>query len=101
MVFLANLIKESGFINVTNADGIAVISVTDQGQGISSQHLNKLFDRFYRIDNSRSRETGGTGLGLSIVNKICSLHKAEISVESQVGVGTTFVVKFTSLPNIK
>jgi two-component system OmpR family sensor kinase len=58
-----------------------------------------MFDRFYRIDNSRSRETGGTGLGLSIVHKVCSLHDAKISVESKEGQGTTFTIRFTKLPN--
>ncbi len=83
---------------VSNADDV-LVTIGDQGQGIPPQHLSKMFDRFYRIDNSRSRETGGTGLGLSIVHKVCSLHDAKISVESKEGQGTTFTIRFTKLPN--
>lgn len=86
-------------IVVSNEQGTPTITVTDQGQGVPPQHISKMFERFYRIDNSRSRETGGTGLGLSIVHKICLLHKAKISVDSKLGEGTTFTVKFAKLPN--
>ena len=88
------------FVKVFAEQGCPTITVTDQGQGIASQHVGKMFDRFYRIDNSRSRETGGTGLGLSIVHKICTLHNAKIVVDSKVGVGTTFTVKFSNNANV-
>jgi len=93
-----NKVGGNVLVEVKATQDEATISVTDQGQGIPSQHLSKMFERFYRIDNSRSRETGGTGLGLSIVHKICLLHNATISVESTVGQGSTFTVKFTKLP---
>jgi two-component system, OmpR family, sensor kinase len=70
----------------------AVIAVADNGPGIAAEHLPRLFDRFYRIDTARNRAQGGSGLGLSIVKWIIDAHKGQIQVESQVGVGTRFVV---------
>jgi signal transduction histidine kinase len=69
-------------------------SVTDKGQGISPVHFDKIFERFYRIDKSRSRKEGGTGLGLSIVKHIMNLHKGKATVESEVGKGSTFTLRF-------
>lgn len=66
------------------------ISVEDTGAGISTEHLNRLFDRFYRTDKARSRDKGGTGLGLAVVNSILSAHDTDINVESEVGEGTRF-----------
>lgn len=89
--------RNGGKITVTtgeNDEGRKFIKVSDTGCGIEPQHLNNLFDRFYRVDNSRNRNTGGTGLGLTIVHKICELHRAEIRVESTFGKGTTFTVIF-------
>ena len=74
-----------------NGDG-AQISVTDTGVGIPPQDLEKVFDRFYRVDKARSREKGGTGLGLSIARWIVDQHGGKIDVTSQVGKGTTFTV---------
>jgi len=69
------------------------IKISDTGRGISAEHLQRLFERFYVVDRSRSRKLGGTGLGLSIVKHILQLHQGEIEVESQIGSGTTFSVK--------
>jgi two-component system phosphate regulon sensor histidine kinase PhoR len=67
-----------------------VITVTDQGVGISREHLPRLFERFYRVDKARSRDLGGTGLGLSIVKHIAQVHGGTVSVDSLVGRGSTF-----------
>ena len=69
-------------------------SVTDRGQGIDKIYLDKIFERFYRIDKSRSRKEGGTGLGLSIVKHIMNLHRGKASVESETGKGSTFTISF-------
>ena len=73
--------------------GIKVI-VTDTGIGIPKEHQERIFERFYRVDKSHSRETGGTGLGLSIVKHGAMLHNAEISVHSEVGRGTRMELTF-------
>ena len=88
--------KEGGNVAISLGykDGVPFLSVTDSGMGIDSRHIDKLFDRFYRVDNSRCRQTGGTGLGLTIVQKIVRLHNATISVESVVGKGSTFTITF-------
>ena len=70
------------------------VSVEDEGIGIAEEHLERLFERFYRVDKSRSTKAGGTGLGLSIVKHIAVLFDAELKVESQVGKGTAFHVTF-------
>ena len=70
-----------------------VIRVKDQGCGIDAQHLPRLFERFYRVDKARSRELGGTGLGLAIVRHIALAHRGSVSVESTVGVGSTFCLR--------
>jgi two-component system OmpR family sensor kinase len=79
-------------ILIGESAGTASIAVADNGAGISPEHLPHLFDRFYRADSSRSRESGGTGLGLAIARAIAESHHGQISVSSQVGVGTTFTV---------
>ncbi|MBN1591448.1 MAG: HAMP domain-containing protein [Pirellulales bacterium] len=70
-----------------------VIHVKDQGCGIDARHLARLFERFYRVDKARSRELGGTGLGLAIVRHIALAHRGSVSVESTVGVGSTFCLR--------
>jgi two-component system phosphate regulon sensor histidine kinase PhoR len=74
-------------------DGRAVVEVNDTGIGIPAEHLNRIFERFYVVDRSRSRKLGGTGLGLSIVKHIVSLHGGEIDVESTEGAGTRFLIR--------
>ena len=75
-------------------NGEAVFSVKDSGIGIEPQHISRLTERFYRVDRSRSRETGGTGLGLSIVKHILSRHQARLEIESELGKGSTFKAVF-------
>lgn len=72
------------------------ISVTDTGEGISTEHLSRIFERFYRVDRARSRELGGTGLGLAIVKHLALLHGGEVTVSSELSVGSTFKVELPS-----
>lgn len=69
------------------------IIVTDTGEGIPAQHLERLFERFYRVDRARSREMGGTGLGLAIVKHLARAHGGEVSVTSELGKGSTFTIE--------
>ena len=77
-------------VELAASDAGAVFSVTDTGPGIASEHLPRLTERFYRVDKSRSRETGGTGLGLAIVKHILARHGGRLEIESTVGTGSTF-----------
>ena len=88
--------KENGTVkvHVTIENGHPMISVEDTGIGIPADQLDRVFERFYRVDKSRSRETGGTGLGLAIVKHIAELHSAEIAIHSIVDEGTEIVVRF-------
>jgi two-component system phosphate regulon sensor histidine kinase PhoR len=76
-------------------DGGADFSVIDSGPGIEAEHLPRLTERFYRVDRSRSRETGGTGLGLAIVKHVAQRHGGQVQIASVLGQGSTFVL---SLP---
>jgi two-component system phosphate regulon sensor histidine kinase PhoR len=78
-------------------DGGAEIAVADTGPGIAREHLPRLTERFYRVDGSRSRETGGTGLGLSIVKHVVQRHGGEIDITSEVGKGSTFKLVLPAL----
>lgn len=69
-----------------------IFAVTDTGPGIAPEHLPRLSERFYRVDRSRSRETGGTGLGLAIAKHVAQRHGGELRIESQVGQGSTFML---------
>ena len=77
-----------------NERGEGEFSVTDTGPGIASEHLSRLTERFYRVDRSRSRDTGGTGLGLAIVKHIANRHQAQLIIESTPGKGSTFTLRF-------
>ncbi len=101
MNLIENAVKYSfdgGTVTITaeKKEGKIYISVKDEGIGISEEHLPRLFERFYRIDKSRSQKAGGTGLGLAIVKHIASLFEAEIRVQSEPGKGSTFTVVFNS-----
>jgi len=92
---LINSIKYSKPVGETKVaffdmDENILIEVTDNGIGVGQEHLPRLFERFYRVDRSRSREIGGTGLGLSIVKHIIEAHDQTINVRSTLGIGTTF-----------
>ncbi len=75
-------------------EGVVEVSVTDQGIGISEKDLERIFERFYRVDPARSRATGGTGLGLSIVKHVATNHGGDVSVWSIEGAGSTFTIRF-------
>ncbi len=78
----------------------AVMSVEDEGDGIETQHLARLTERFYRVDHSRSQKTGGTGLGLAIVKHVAMSHDAELKIESEVGRGSRFQLIFKQPINV-
>jgi len=80
-------------VGVTVADGAVQISVTDQGIGIPEGEVDRVFERFYRVDPARSRNTGGSGLGLAIVKHIIQNHGGDVSVWSQTGRGSTFTIR--------
>lgn len=81
-------------IYIKNIDGKKTFIVSDSGIGIAPEHQKRIFERFYRVDKSRSRQTGGTGLGLAIVKHIVSLHNASINLESKLGEGTKITIVF-------
>jgi two-component system phosphate regulon sensor histidine kinase PhoR len=90
-----NAIKytEPGGSVVCRVDGEGdrcILQVQDTGCGIAPEHQSRIFERFYRVDRDRSREVGGTGLGLAIVKHIVEAHGSSISVQSEVGKGSTF-----------
>ncbi|MCG7286045.1 ATP-binding protein [Cellulomonas sp. ACRRI] len=80
-------------VGVRTRDGLVEIAVVDQGVGISPEEQDRVFERFYRVDPARSRETGGTGLGLSIVKHVAADHGGDVQVWSQPGRGSTFTLR--------
>ena len=91
--------KSNGLVTVSveAKENSVLLQVADTGIGISPKHQEHIFERFYRVDKSRSKERGGTGLGLAIVKHIVAEHKAAISLESEEGVGTTISVVFPKI----
>jgi signal transduction histidine kinase len=95
---LDNAVKYTGSggavrVRLASEGGEGRIDVSDNGIGIAPDHHDRIFERFYRVDQARSRELGGTGLGLSIVKHVCKAHRGTISLESALGVGSTFRVR--------
>jgi two-component system phosphate regulon sensor histidine kinase PhoR len=93
--------RASGSVRIggkTLAAGRLEIFVRDDGPGIPAEALDRVFERFYRVDKARSRDQGGTGLGLSIVKHIVQAHGGEVRVESELGKGATF---FFTLPGLE
>ena len=92
---ISNAIKHSAeegevIVSFTVRTRSVVTQVKDFGEGIPPEHIDRIFERFYRVDKSRSREKGGTGLGLAIVKHILEGHKSRAQVESEPGKGSTF-----------
>jgi len=86
--------REGGVVSIKYEGGVRdKISVEDTGEGIPTHHLDRLFERFYRVDRARSRELGGTGLGLAIVKHLARAHDGEVTVESRFGEGTSFTIE--------
>ena len=81
-------------IEISNENGHAVVTVKDTGIGIAPEHHNRIFERFYRVDKSHSKNTGGTGLGLSIVKHAVQFHSGKITLDSEAGKGTTIKIVF-------
>ncbi len=84
-------------VNISEQENHILLTVTDTGIGIPREHLGRIFERFYRVDKSHSKEIGGTGLGLSIVKHIARLHDASLDVTSRLGEGSSFTVIFHKL----
>ncbi|MDD7165235.1 MAG: ATP-binding protein [Clostridia bacterium] len=91
-----NYNKENGKIavDITESGDNVILKVSDTGIGIEKENIPRLCERFYRVDKSRSKKTGGTGLGLAIVKHICALHNATLSIDSDIGLGTSVTVTF-------
>jgi len=84
-------------VGVRSRDGLVSVSVTDQGEGLSPEDQERVFERFYRVDSARSRHTGGTGLGLSIVKHVMANHGGEVTLWSQPGQGSTFTLRLPEM----
>ena len=89
-----NKVGGSVTIRLGKESGRPFVTVSDTGIGIAPEHQNRIFERFYRVDKSHSRETGGTGLGLSIVKHAVQYHGGKVVLDSEVGTGTTITILF-------
>jgi len=85
-------------VGLRAVDGVAEVTVIDNGIGISVEDQERIFERFYRVDPSRSRQTGGTGLGLAIVKHVALNHRGEVRLFSQPGTGSTFTLRIPEMP---
>lgn len=94
-----NVAKGSVTISLREKNGHIMLTVEDTGIGIAPEHHSRIFERFYRVDKSHSKDTGGTGLGLSIVKHAALLHGAEISLSSKLGSGTRITIDFLKQPD--
>jgi two-component system phosphate regulon sensor histidine kinase PhoR len=99
---IENAIKYSNAGSAVRVEGSLVngevqIAVIDRGVGIAEKHLPRLFERFYRVDEARTRDIGGTGLGLAIVKHIALAHNGKVSVESKIGAGSTFRIHLPTI----
>ena len=88
-------------IKATIEKSEVIIKIQDQGSGIDTRHLDRIFERFYRVDAARSRKLGGTGLGLAIVKHFVQSHGGTVSVESNLNMGSKFTLKFLAPTNEK
>lgn len=94
-----DLFAEGGRLEAPN--GVIVVRVSDTGRGIPEEYREKIFERFFRVDKSRSKDTGGTGLGLAIVKHTVLYHHGTINVESEEDKGTTFILKFAAVEPVE
>ncbi len=86
-------------LGASTQDGFVTFTVTDHGPGVPSRDLERIFERFYRVDRARSRDTGGTGLGLAIVRHVAQVHGGDVSVQSREGEGSTFRLRIAIAPS--
>lgn len=94
-----DIFAEGGRLEAPN--GVIVVRVSDTGRGIPEEYREKIFERFFRVDKSRSKDTGGTGLGLAIVKHTVLYHHGTINVESEEDKGTTFILKFAAVEPVE
>jgi two-component system phosphate regulon sensor histidine kinase PhoR len=93
--------RENGTVSISHRSSERdQIVIEDNGDGIPAQHVERLFERFYRVDRARSRDMGGTGLGLAIVKHLALLHGGEVTVDSELGKGSTFTIHLPKSPAI-
>jgi len=103
LILLDNAVKYSKeriIVQLSQTADEATLTVKDYGIGIPQEHIQHIFDRFYRVDQARSRETGGTGLGMAIALNIMKQHNGRISIRSELGSGTEATLHFPSVPNL-